>query len=224
MKLIHEIYETPIEFGENKINVFVIEDTKTYVKLVYELETQMGGNPGAYLLSKDGKALDIDKSIDMISSPFSLDLNGRKVQNVIYKQIEKNINDEFLKEKNELYSQIESFIVDRLDEFPISLTINDDLDIDMILKDLKVKVDESNLNMAERLLDYLKISQEILNFKCTALINVKQYFSNEEMNSFYNEIIYNKYNVLLMETGLDKRRFDQEKTLLIDIDLCEIMY
>lgn len=224
MKLVHELLDSQISFVENKINLLVIENKNKFTELVEELKNQVEGGEGKFVLSNNGKEIEIKQSIDLIFSPFSVQLSSSNINNSIYKKLETEINNELYKEKVELFSLVENFVVKAIDEYPVHLSINEEINLNALLKNMKVQVEQTDLDISARVLDHLRIASEILNYKCVVLVNFRQYFSDDDINTLYKEIMYEKYNILIIENGVDTRKFPQENTVLIDDDLCEIIY
>ena len=55
MKLAHSLFDTPIVFKENRVNILVIENKRELANMIYELIDCSEGVGGRYVLSEDDK-------------------------------------------------------------------------------------------------------------------------------------------------------------------------
>lgn len=51
-------------------------------------------------------------------------------------------------------------------------------------------------------------------------LNLKLYISETDLENIYKHIIYNKFNVLLIESSCPENKLKYEKIKIIDKDLC----
>lgn len=81
-------------------------------------------------------------------------------------------------------------------------------------------VDVSNLSCVERLTLYIKLQQRFLKKKLVAVYNLKACLSSDELNLFYQTILYEKLHILLIEDIQRNHPLPIEHTFIIDRDLC----
>ena len=84
---------------------------------------------------------------------------------------------------------------------------------------VRIAVEETTL--AENMLNYIKFMKRICGLKVFFLINIKQYFKQEDMLCIYKECLYEKINLILVESSYNNS-YDYEKAWIIDNDLCII--
>ena len=80
MKLAHYDLSEPITFCENKINVLVLENGAYFRDKVYQLRAQCNGESGEWILSENGKILEISRYAELIYDPMELDLSSKRFQ------------------------------------------------------------------------------------------------------------------------------------------------
>ncbi len=104
----------------------------------------------------------------------------------------------------------------------LNLTYNEDVNIASLLKVFDVKIDIENHSLISRLVEYVDTLYKHCNIKCFVLVNLKAYFTDEEILVFYKHIFYSKINVLLLESSQKEKLCEEEKVYVIDKDLCFI--
>ena len=57
--------------------------------------------------------------------------------------------------------------------------------------------------------------------KCFFFVNLKRFFDENQLNSFYRDVIYRKYMVVLLENTCAFYN-EMERRVVLDCDLCEI--
>lgn len=82
--------------------------------------------------------------------------------------------------------------------------------------------DTENLSMAEKLLQYMKVSRELLGKKLFFFINLKSFLDTSELENFYQTILYEKHNILLIEGFQRETPRECEIFKIIDKALCEL--
>lgn len=95
MKLVYTELEQQLVFQENKVNVLVIEQKELFRRMIQELDKQISGEEGGFVLSDNNKTMKIDKEICLILNPFALDINSRKALTGLYNELGKlGLNEE----------------------------------------------------------------------------------------------------------------------------------
>jgi len=70
LKLVHEDLNSIIEFKENVNNVIVVENPSMFCKLIEDLNRQLIGEEGGFVLSQEDKVIDISKNIILLTDMF----------------------------------------------------------------------------------------------------------------------------------------------------------
>lgn len=206
---------------DDKINTIIIENTIEYRKIVNSFINELNIKDGNILLSKDIELLMPDKYLFTFYDYFSFDIN-KYALNKFYKKLKEISMLEYSSETSNLKNKIEEYVYKITKEYDLYLDISCDLDIIEILKSLNVKIKQYDKLSLDKIINYMNIISEIFNIKYFVFISVKNYLTEKEILDFYKYIIYNEFNIVLVEPNNVKTIQTKEKTYIIDKDLCEI--
>ena len=140
----------------------------------------------------------------------------------ILKQLVREINDEDKNEILNLQKKIYTKVNKQLNKYDIPLYISIDIDLEAILKELKITIKNyddilNNLFLLIDLENILKLSNILI------FINLKQYLSLEELEEFYKYAIYNNVKLILVDSQCYTSISKYEKKLIVDNDLVEFV-
>ena len=224
MNLLYKYTNTLIKFQDGKVNLLVVEDTRLISKLLRDLHNQINGLDDNFILSEGSDDFNFKKNVLLINDIFNLSFNDKKVTNLIISKATAICNDyENMEETNILLTSIEKYILNIIEniEYPVLL---DTIQITNLLKSLRFTIDDNFDSQLEKIIAYIKMINEFSDCKLFILINLKLYFTSEELESLYKELTYLKINVLLIEKTLYNKISKYENTTIIDKDYCEISY
>lgn len=221
MKLAYPLLNSPIEFDENFISILIIENANELRKAITSMQQQCNGGQGDFVLSKNHDILEISKNVLFLSDPFAPELDSKKISNKINQDACKTAS-EFYEDLQRIIADINSIAVDICTamEYEVSFTELDDAD--QIIKLLNFCIDKSEISFAEALLAYMKLNRMFFGKKLTAIYNLKACMSTEELELFYKSVKYEKLPLLLVEDIQRKAIPADERTVIIDEDLCVI--
>lgn len=223
MRLVHSLFENHIDFYENQINVLAIENRKFMAELIQEINNQINGISGRFVLSDNERELKLDKSCELIVDYFNIDFNNRKNLTQLYKVMNKiSIDEDMYDETIEMKSQLLRFLYDIEDHVEYSISIDEEFDMISVFKAIDIKFDIEELNFVEKLIEYLMLSRNLCGTRVFVLVNLKSFISYDDLRTFYKSIFYCKLNVLLIENADSDNKIECEKVTIIDQDLCEI--
>ena len=220
MRLTHTSWNFQIEFDEENVCQLIIENIDNFRHLISELHSQLMLGEGSYTLWDD-EILDFRSSVKLIVNPLDLDINSRKIIAGVYKNICDIINDNMYLDLCNIYAEIHSLISDAEDRLMYRLEWDSDVNMNRILKAFDVKVRKEDLTFEEKLIDYVELLQEFANVKCFIFVNLKDYCSEISLEKICRQWRYLEAFVLFIESR-EKYDIENEKTWIIDKDLCEI--
>ena len=224
MKLVHPDFLCQIELPEDRIPVLILENPSRFCQFVADLQRQIAGEEGDWVLSDSGKPLKIDKFCELILDPFSLDINQRKMITALYAQIEKEVlQTEMLLEWNQISTSLELAAVKLmsvLDDY--ELIYRDEINIRDFLKFMDVHFDVRAEELPERLIDYMRMSVDVLGTRLFILCNIKSFIDEQNMQYIYEQALYNKFHLLLVENHESEQINELERRIVIDKDDCLI--
>ena len=222
MILAHSELTESLHISDFEVTEWIVESPELFIQYLNELSVQINGQNGRFVLSRNDKELNISKSIEIIFSPFLLEINEKKVLSKIYLELQDIANDEntYLKTR-ELVTAIHQYFLDIEQSYSMTLSINDDIDLQSLFKLLGVKIEVDSLSLFEILLQYMKLQTVLLNKKLIILVNTNSYLTETQIQELCLFSQHNEINILLYESY--QRYFTKKiKTYIIDTDKYEI--
>ena len=224
MKIVTNFIDNEIAVQNNNLFNIEVENKAYFYRLINEFNLISKGviSDNIFFLDEDDNELNLLNKIDLYIDYFNIEFNSKKIINNLYKMLKTNINEEDKAKINKYYLKIKSILAKSFLDYNLPLVINDEFDIDTILKLLKVTIDSKN-NLLDNLLLLIDINN---NFKINELlifVNLKQYLTLEELNEFYKYSIYNDIKILLIDSQCYGVTNKFEKKLIIDGNLDEFL-
>lgn len=222
MKLVYTELEQHLVFQENKVNVLVIEQKELFRRMIQELDKQISGEEGGFVLSDNNKTMKIDKEICLILNPFALDINSRKALTGLYNELGKlGLNEENYLKTCSLKGQIAEYIYDLLNQVDYALKFQDDFNLQSMFKALEVEFEAGEENFLEGLVYFMDVCSKFQKIKILAFVNLKTYLTNDDLQKFYKEAFYRKMHLLLLENSIEQE-LAEEVVCIVDDDLCVV--
>lgn len=224
MKLIHKDFDFVFHFDENVRSLLVVEDPVIFLKLISEMTGNDREEYSRIVLSEDDTVLKIKDKLVCIIDPLSISLNDRKLLNKLGDMLLKEIlSSELLIKGNQIVSDIENYVIQIIQCMDWNLSYSEKIDIQSLLKIAEVRFDDVQETLVEEILDYIKISSELLGIKCFVFVNMLSYLTEYEVEKFYEYVYYQKICVLLLESRVPDTVKKFSETVIIDKDTCEIV-
>lgn len=224
MKIVINFIDNEIAVQNNNVFNIEVENKAYFYRLINEFNLISKGiiSENIFFLDEDSNELNLLNKIDLYIDYFNIEFNSKKIINNLYKVLKTNINEEDKAKINKCYLKIKNILSKSFLDYNLPLLINDEFDIDTILKLLKVSIDSKN-NLLDNLFLLIDINN---NFKINELlifVNLKQYLTLEELNELYKYSIYNNVKILLIDSQCYGVTNKFEKKLIIDGNLDEFL-
>lgn len=223
MSLAHSKSNIKVDIGEEKASVLVIENPIVMREFLFELEEQLQGKGGGFILSVDYEPVSIGKSLTLVKDPLSIDCNEKKILTKLYQ----NIVDE---EKMQYHIERDNFdkaYLEYLRELcllsPLPLAYDERLSLGELLKSAHVVIDHTVGSYVENLWHYVKVMSDLFHIKVFVFANLKCFLSSGEVDLLYRQCFYEQKSLLLIESHDTPYRMD-EKKYIVDPDGCMIYY
>lgn len=224
MKLVHKDFNFVFHFEENTRSLLVVEQPAIFLRVVRELTTSDYDDESGFVLSENGEVLKKKDKLVCIVNPLALTLNERKLLNKLGEMLKKEIlSTELLVEGNRIVSNLESYVMNIVQNMEWELTYSDKMDIHSLLKIADIRFDDMQETLVEKILDYMKVSCELLDVKCFVFVHLLSYLTEYEVEKFYEYVHYQKICVLLLENRQPDMVEKFAETIIIDKDSCEIV-
>lgn len=221
MKLVSGANEIVINFSENQVNVICIENRQFFRTVIEDLINQSTGGTGQFVIYDNEKEIAVSKVLDFIISPYMVDVNNKKITNKITSELVSISKDELFQESLILHSKICEYLLELTGRTDYNLEFNTDLNISGLLKCYDIKMANDDMDVIERVIEYIKAMHRICGIQLFAFLNLKQYLNKYELDEFYKSVFYEKVYVILIEGSCTEKR-NEENVLIIDSDLCFI--
>ena len=208
--------------NESLFTEWIIESPDYFSKFLDELWKQCENGTGHYVLSDDEKELDIRKNIELIFQPFAIDLNDKRILGKLYVELEQLAHSEqFFVKTQEITQCILEYVLELENRTDYILQTENDLDLTMILKSLSVKCETMEESYLEKLVQYIKITSQLLKKKLYVFVNIRSYLTDEKMNLLIKEMMYQEMHILFIENQ-ERSCLEGGIRYIIDADGCEI--
>lgn len=221
MKIVYSDWNQIIELSENKVNVVCLENRPYFTKIISELNKQIEGEEGKFILSDFTKAYSLKKQAAIVFSPFSLNFQNKKFQGEMLHQLIEVAQEEEFSLSHKVESLMLDFIYKLTDYLDYEVYVPSEISVENILKSAGLKIDEGNGNLLERVLDYFILLHKVIGIQVIFTVNLRTYFSMEQLNLLYRNVTQHKIHLVLMENHIDEL-LPCEDAIIIDKDLCEI--
>lgn len=220
MKLVNSEYNISLEFEENRITLMVIEEKSLRLKIVEDLYQQCRGEEGSFILSEDTQMLKMNKVVEFLLSPFSIEYNNRKILTKLYQEIEEYGNENFYSEKQKINSEIISLLDKIMLNVPYNITTKLDVDMVEICKLYNVQIENTGNTLLENLVEYIKLMNQLCGCKLFILLNFMLLLPEQELKKLHEFAFYQKVYLLFIEYTMPA--ITEEMGCIIDEDGCII--
>ena len=222
MKIVHPELQNKLIFDSYNECELIIESQVLFSKFVSEMHMQITGKEGKFVLSDNEKELEIDKVMEMIVNPFSINLNDKKILGKLYSELSTlAMQEDMYMNTIELFNKIRSFITDIEQKSSYILETDSDFNIVNLFKAFGVQIESCNQNFFETVCQYMKVISQILCKKIFAFVNLRSYITDEQAELLIKEAYYNEVNVLFIG-NVQRSCLNGCRQYIIDSDYCEI--
>lgn len=222
MKLVHKDLARQIILEERQCCEWIIESPELFSKYVQELYIQSEGGEGAFVLSDNDKELSIEKCVEVIINPFSVDVNDKKLLNKLYSELKEIAFGETMYLKTqELLAGLQGYFSELEQHGAYFLTTDMETDVVAIFKAMGVRVENCSDNFLQNIDQYIKLVASLLRKKVIIFVNLGSYISTEQIEQLAKTAVYNEVSLLFIEN--QQRNFSTMfRRYIIDKDKCEI--
>lgn len=220
MKLICPYFNTAVDVEEGEIFSLVIEEPSLFRRVVEDIHIQSGGDGGKIVLSKDSVPISFYKYADVIEKFAPFDINTKALLSKIASEIEKTALDgSHYLDSSRLISDIENYISELCFDLPFRVECSK-LGIGAVIKAASVKVACDYQDPIEEIIAYMCAVLDFDRTKLFITVNMRSYFSDEDIYMFFEEVKKHQLSVLMID-NYARGTLDGMKSLIIDKDLCE---
>ncbi len=221
MKLSHIDFQTVFEL-ENTVNVLVIEEPKTFTKYCREIVDAIEEDGGNFCLFEREQPVKMGKYCAFVANFFALEMESKKITNKLFADLKGVAETEYATQWYKLKGEIYQFLSNLNSSSQYSLEYDEENDVVSLLKAFNVRLFQEENSFLERLVSYIKIGTRYLGIKQYFFVNLKCFLPAEELLLLYKEAALEGVGIFLLENTL-RDKLENEKIVVIDKDLCEIL-
>ena len=217
-------FSYPLSFENGRPGVLTVESPLLFREMLTDLDNQANGLSGEFVLSLDGSPIQLTSVLNIIKDPLQPDFTAKKIITYIHKMLASDaVNEKYYISTLNIQNELSKYLFDISDSLDVPLIFNTEPDPVSLFKAVDLRPAAENGSFLENLCSYMALITALNIRALFAFVNLKSYFSEEELRCFYTECKYKKYLVLLLESCDRPGLKDQENTILIDNDLCEVI-
>lgn len=220
MKLVNALSGLSIELCENQVNVIAIESPEVLAEYISEIKHQISGEEGQFVLS-DKDICRIDKIMEIVIDPWTIDFNSKRIKTKLLQLVKEEADEYFYDRFIETKGVICQYAESLLDKMMYSVSYDMNIDTMSLIKFLDIKVDIQTEKLIDSIIEYIKLLHGLCKIEVVVLVNIKTYLSKKELLCLYQEALYQKVHLILLESTLTEQ-IDYEKIVIIDADKCVI--
>ena len=210
------------ELKEDKIQTIVIENQHMFYSIISDIQSQLEGNSGNFVLSENYTPLDMQKNAELISQFIPFTVNQKELINKLYNLMKrKAINENMYQETREIILKISDYLYKLTEDEEAELTISVPDDISGILKAFNLRFDDAELTLSEKLLEYMISSNELKAKKLFITVNLRSYLTDSQTEKLFESVLLKKLKLLCIES-VEHDRIKNERVIIIDKDMCVI--
>lgn len=225
MMLVHKDYKFRTIFDENRRNLMVIENPTIFSSFVQELFLEIPEEESKLVLSDNEMIIKKKEVLNCIVNPWSITLNEKRLLNRLNEILKKEIQSSgLLLENNRIYALIEKYILHIVDMMDFDLKYSCKSDVQGLLKLMDIQFNERPCTLIEKIVDYMKAVNELLNIECFVFVNLFSYLTEYEIEKMYEYVYYQKWHILLIEDKQPEKINYFTNVIIIDKDACEIEF
>ncbi len=220
MKLIYKDMGHILRFCDGCVNELVVENKKLFFDMVNNIMLQADGARGNWVLSILDKPVEFSRYADVTIQFAPFQINRKSLLTKLYTTLEqKALLAENYHETGELLGKIERYVFQLAEDFPFEIDCTK-LSIGTIIKALSPEIEENAKDSLEKVFSYMELVRELDKDRLFIMINMRTYFSDEEMERFLESVCLHDFKVILLESS-SLSALQNTKRYIVDSDLCE---
>lgn len=225
MKLVHPDWNHQIILDDGASSMISFENPEIFRKYFLELQSQIQGEDGKFVLSQDSEELSFSSNILLIPSVLSIDMGDKRVQNRLQSTLKAAvISDDLFIRTQEILSLIERYAEEVSEQFPYSIRYNEP-DSTALLKLIGFEAEYEYANELDKILEYMNLMHSFCNISAFVLVGMSMYFTSAEIQMLVDDCRSLKHSILFLEGILPEGFLGEisvSQKLIIDSDGCEI--
>lgn len=209
-----------MELEENIVDIFVIENPRVMTDVILNTINNKKSDSTILLIENDGEDIPSAK-YELITSPFIINLNSKKILGSALKDIEASICENYFDKFQEINTDILNLLDQAILDLPYDISFDCIKDIKDVIKICDITFQEKQLSLLEKITDYIKLESKILKLKCIIFVNLHRFLDDDEIMLLYKEAFYQKVQLIMIESHEITKK-SCERVHIIDRSQCII--
>ena len=212
--------EQAIRFDGGYVNELIIENKKMFFNAVNSISMQIDGSHGDWILSIGNKPVEISKYADLTVQFAPFEINRKALLTKLYNTLEQKalLPENYLK-TSEMLSNLERYVLYLSEDLPFEITCKK-LSMGPIIRAISPEIEGVDKSPLEKIFAYMELVRELDRDRLFIMVNMRTYFSDEDMASFIESVCLHDFRVLLLENN-SQAILNNTSRCTVDIDLCE---
>ena len=220
MKLVYSEMGHVLSFEDGYVNELVVENRKLFFDMVSDIAMQVDGAHGNFVLSVLNKPVEFSRYADVTVQFAPFQINRKSLLTKLYAKLEqKALLAENYVRTGELLGEMERYVLDLAVDLPFEIDCQK-VAIGPLIKAISPEIEESDKKAIEKVFSYMELVRELDRERLFIMVNMRTYFSDEEMERFVESACLHDFKVLLLESS-SLAVLKNTKRYTIDSDLCE---
>lgn len=214
--------ERPILFSSGQSALWVIESPRVFAEYIQELCVQQAGGEGRFVLSENEEEVSIEKHVEIVINPFSVDINDKRILSRLYRELsQKAFGENMYLYTQKVISVLNQYFAELEQQESYFLTADTEIDMMAVFKAMGVKVENYADDYMQNISQYVKLIAELLSKKVIVFVNLRSYMEIWQVEEIIREAAHNEMAVLFIESS--QKSFPKDVIqYIIDNDICEI--
>ena len=193
---------------------------KMFFEMVNSALVQADGGGGSFLLSLSDKPIEFSRYADVTVQFAPFQVNRKSLLTKLYASLEqKALLAENYRGTGELLGHLERYVLQLSDDLPFEVDCQK-LSIGPVIKAISPEIDESDKTPLEKIFAYMELVRELDRDRLFIMVNMRSYFTDEDMQAFVESVTLHGFRVLLLESFAQSKLKNTQR-YMIDEDLCE---
>lgn len=218
--LAHPALDSLFCFDKSYVSTLVIEEPAFFRQFLRDIYSQTEGYEGQSVLSEHDTVIPLYGNTELIDDILHFQINRKNLLTKIVSWLERQaVGESYFLRTGELLSAAEQLISDLSFDLPCD-TVCSKISIGSFLKSVGIEIADDYPNDLERFLDYMELVRQFDKNRLFVFVNLRSYYSDNELSSFFSSIVSHEYRVFLVDSTAGMI-LPSEKRVTVDSDLCE---
>lgn len=210
-----------ITFSQEKFFNIVIESPAFYREFLSKTKNQLENGDDYLLYYEDDAPTDLGKCCYLMDNPLSIQIDEKKSNLLIQKDISSRITEEQREKYELLLKEISDYLDEITYDYVLPVSFDSDFSLISLLKSISLCAAEDQDGFLGYLLFQIKRISYVNRINLFIFVNLHDYLTEKEMRSFIQSMRSLELNFFFLSSHMPVRPDSEESIIRIDEDLCE---